>query len=70
MGGGGAILAILSEAADQDGNFDTLIPSLGQLVVVLLTFVFKLNIQTDERTDKRIHAKFNIDLAQWHVNNR
>ena len=70
MGGGGAILAILSEAADQDGNFDTLIPSLGQLVVALLTFVFKLNIQTDERTDERMHTKFNIDLAQWHVNNR
>ena len=32
---------ILSEAADQDGRFDTLISSLGQLVVELLTFVFK-----------------------------
>ena len=57
MGGGGAILAILSEAADQDGNFDTLIFSLGQLVDELLTFVFKCDIQMDARK----HAKFNID---------
>ena len=34
---------ILSEAADQDGRFDILISSLGQLVIELLTFIFKHN---------------------------
>ena len=44
---------ILSEAADQDGRFDTLISSLGQLVVELLIFVFKLfSNETSERTYK------------------
>ena len=42
---------ILSEAADQDGRFDTLISSLGQLVVELLTFVLKCDIRTSKRTN-------------------
>ena len=42
---------ILSEAADQDGRFDTLISSLGQLVVELLSFVFKHDRQTDKQTN-------------------
>ena len=46
-----------SEAAGQDGHLDTLISTLGQLVVELLTFVFKRDIRTDAQT----HAKFNID---------
>ena len=41
-GGLEALWAPCPEAEDQDGRFDTLISSLGQRVVELLTFIFKL----------------------------
>ena len=52
---------ILYEKASQDGCFDTLISSLGLLVVELFTFAFKCDGQTYEWMDEGMHAKFNID---------
>ena len=56
------------QGQDQDGRFDTLISSLGQLVVELLSFVFTTNIfvlkrdiRTNGLTNGCTHAKFNIE---------
>ena len=42
---------------------DTLISALGQLVVEVLTFVFKHDRQMNGWTNECTHAKFNIDLS-------